>query len=205
MSGNAFSLGANAPNVSAAIWDATAKAVGCKNSTNSATLSCMLTIDSTEFIKIVPTVEKAVAPIVGQTAAAYERSAGPYGPTADNITVFSNYTLRAQERKFIQLPILTGSNDDETCLFAERGAIPVSDEDILTTDLYTCPVLRSAQARLNADVPAWKYRFFGAYPNTYANACPGRGWHGLEVYILFGSSHEASGFNATHMENDMGW
>lgn len=118
-------------------------------------------------------------------------------------------------------PILIGSSDDEGCFFAQHGAIPVGWEDIVTAIVFTCPVHFAAQARAQAGVSAWQYRYFGrcshtqytscltidsdAYPNTYAWACPGRPWHGSELLQLFGKAAKASRFSDTAMERDLGW
>ena len=42
----------------------------------------------------------------------------------------------------------------------------------------------------------------GAWPNTYASACPGRGWHGLEDIVLFGTTALSSGFPDTYKETE---
>lgn len=37
----------------------------------------------------------------------------------------------------------------------------------------------------------------GAYPNVYAPACPGKPWHGQEVYVMFNTTALSTGQAAT--------
>ena len=173
MSGNVLSFANRFANTSAAAWYTASNLVGCGNSsiaTDADILSCMRSKDANEFIKISQEVVKLVSKSLDQTARGYEGITGAFGPTNDEITVFSNYTDRAHNGHFIQRPILTGSNDDEACFFAMEGQIPVSDEDVFTAVIFTCPTYHTAQYRINAHIPAWKYRYFGRLSNYSASS-----------------------------------
>ena len=164
MSGNVFSFGNRFTNTSALSWYTATTLVGCGNSTTSSDidiLACMRTKDANAFVKISSEVEGAVSKEIGKAGAEYEGVTGPFGPTIDNVTIFENYTIRGQQRQFIQAPIITGNNDDEGCFFAEKGQIPDSYEDRLTEVIFTCPTYDTANARIDAALPVWKYRWFG--------------------------------------------
>lgn len=208
MSGNAFSFGNRFENTSATAWFLTSDLIGCglPNTTSEAAIfACMKAKNATELLDFSVKAGDAVIKTLNQQAQKYAGITGLFGPTIDNITVFENYTLRGKAGAFIQRPIITGSNDDEACLSAERGQTPYSEEDYVTMRVWTCPTYHTAQNRLRVGVPAWQYRYFGAYPNQYANACPGRPWHGAEVTVMFGSTEISTDFNATKKENDEGW
>ena len=208
MSGNVFSFGNRLANTSADAWYATASIVGCGNATstsNADILACMRTKDTAPLFNASLTAGLEVANDLSQIVQLYIGVTGIFGPVIDGITVFANYTARSSAREFIQRPIITGSNDDEACYVAERGTFPSDVVGEITTNVWTCPTWRTAGVRVQAGVPAWQYRFFGAYPNTYANACPGRPWHGEEVDVMFGSTVAATLLPATSQEVDMGW
>lgn len=225
MSGNVFSFGSHTPQTGALAWNTAATSLGCGNTTTTtadSVLACMRTQSTEALLRATEQTLKTLATILPTTARAYLSVTGAFGPTIDNITVFENYTIRSEQKQFIQAPLLTGVNDAEGCFFAEQGQVPVSVINDLTTVVFTCPTYLTAQARVGARLPVWNYRFFGqlrmstlasgdalthigAYPNTYANACPGRGWHGQEIYVMFGSTAAASGFSATDKELDDGW
>ena len=166
MSGNVFSFGNRLASTSATSWYTASVLLGCGNHTNTSDsdiLSCMRTKDANDFVNVSSEVQAIVTGSGSSLGVGpeYEGVTGAFGPTIDNITVFSNYTIRGQERQFIQRPILTGNNDDEGCLYAMRGVIPVGDEDALTTAIFTCPTYDTANVRLQAEVPTWRYRWFG--------------------------------------------
>lgn len=177
MSGNVFAFGNRAPSTAALSWYAASSLLGCGNKTTTSDndiLGCMKSKSAADLVAIAPKVESAVAPIIGSVGAGYEGVTGPFGPTIDNQTVFENYTIRGQQQDFIHAPLMTGTSDDEGCLFAETGLVPVKDEDVLTTAVFTCPTYLTAKNRLEAGVPTWKYRWFG---QEY-------GFRSLQVLIL---------------------
>lgn len=65
---------------------------------------------------------------------------GIYSPTTDDVTVFANYSILGQQGQFTKLPILTENNNDEACLFTERGQFPVSDDPLVNEGIFTCPI-----------------------------------------------------------------
>ena len=166
MSGNAFSFGNRYPNTSAEAWYTASTVLRCGNQTRSTDadiFSCMRTKSVAELLNATDVAGKYLGTKLDPLAARFLNTIGPFGPTIDNVTVFQNYTARGKEKDFIKRPILAGTNDDEGCLFAERGDIPVSAEDEFTTVVFTCPTYHAVQSRVDAGVPSWKYRFFGRY------------------------------------------
>src|SRR5437773_1412071 len=57
---------------------------------------------------------------------------------------------------------------------------------------FECPIAKAAFRRVLHDVPTWRYRWFGEYPNTFL--FPGSGaWHGSEIGFVFGTTEEFTG------------
>lgn len=165
MSGTATSFGNRYKNTSEEAWYLTSSLLGCGNATTesaSEVLTCMTRKSAQDVLNASKAIQAPfVATVSNPLAKLYEGVIGTFGPTIDNIVVFENYTLLGEQGRFIQTPILTGSNDDEGCFFAQHGAIPVDWESIVTTLVFTCPVHFTAAIRARAGVPAWQYRYFG--------------------------------------------
>ena len=105
--------------------------------------------------------EESLIPTLPYPGNFYCSITGLYGPTIDNKTVFSNYSDLAKAGKFIQKPVLTGSNIDETCLFSERGIIPIDMQAETTEEVFSCPINRVAQWRTEVGLKTWKYSWEG--------------------------------------------
>lgn len=163
MSGSALSFANRYANTSAAAWYSASSLLGCGDSSSgdAQVLTCMRTKSSTELIKVTEQVEASLLKTLEPDAAAYFGVIGAFGPTIDDVTVFENYTVLGNSANFIQRPVLIGSADDEGCLYAETGTIPVSAQDELTAVVFTCPIYHTTHARIAARLPTWTYRYFG--------------------------------------------
>lgn len=222
MSGGVDHFGRRFPNTTAAGWYETAALIGCGNHSttdDSTIVKCLQSKPANDVLRISENATKIVAAELDSTSRVYVGITGLFGPTIDNKTVFANYTDRAAEGKIIRKPSLIGDNILEGCFFAEEGQIPVSDEAQVTEAVFTCPAVWDAVWRANQSIPVWKYSWegtfrpdgdqedtrannskLGTYPNTYAPACPGKPWHGLEVYIMFNATEAGTGQRATAEE-----
>ncbi|KAL3471520.1 carboxylesterase family protein [Aspergillus californicus] len=108
-------------------------------------------------------------------------------PLQDNITVFSNYSHRAQLGGFAKVPVLVGSNAQESSVGPLDG--PATDKDTvqaLTTILFTCPAGIAAEARRDANIPSWRYVYHGNWTNL--SPVPWLGaYHSSELPLVFGT------------------
>jgi cholinesterase len=118
--------------------------------------------------------------------------------------VFGNYTKLANAGKFAKVPILVGDNIDEACSFLQLGKLPKPFVPVANDLVFTCPAIFAARYRAAAEVPAYQYSYAGAYPNLELPACPGKPWHGQDVYVMYNSSEIASRKAATKDEVKMG-
>jgi cholinesterase len=64
---------------------------------------------------------------------------------------------------------------------------------------FTCPAGDAARWRSQNSVKAWRYRYFGVWPNTAISADAGA-WHGEEVAQIFGNAASISGQPDTWQE-----
>ena len=84
--------------------------------------------------------------------------------------------------------MLAGSNDNEAGLFNVQagGNLPPSTQESINLS-FTCPAGTAAQFRSDAGVSAWRYRYFGVWPNLKISETAGT-YHGAEIPMVFGGS-----------------
>lgn len=103
-----------------------------------------------------------------------------FGPVADEVVVFANYTDRTPNTG----AMLVGHNDFEPGL--NRPLLPkLPDAFWQQAELsFTCPAAeRAAYYALNGN-PTWRYRWFGDWANLRLAIDPSSGaWHGSEVSL----------------------
>lgn len=126
-----------------------------------------------------------------------------FGPTVDETVVFSDYVERTKSGHYAKLPLLLGNADYEAGLFRLLDAL----QNISMTDDYwnafndvgfVCPCATRANASLLNNMPTWRYRWFGAFPNTEITTIPYSGaWHASELPVLFGNAPNGTGIPAS--------
>ncbi|KAG6909197.1 hypothetical protein DXG01_001711 [Tephrocybe rancida] len=181
-------------------WIAVANAVGCGNDnqvTDSAQLVCMKTVPSKQL-------EDAVI-----------NTNANFGPIPDGITIFSDTPARAAAGNFLHVPLLGGSTKQEGDIFvvdvqevAAGIVVPNLTEllaDLQTQIAFTCPAGKTAQDRISANVPTWRYEYqgmraalfrFGVNSETQNPAVfpdistrPDlRAYHASEIPLIFGTA-----------------
>ncbi|CAD6577325.1 MAG: hypothetical protein ASARMPRED_008220 [Alectoria sarmentosa] len=179
-SGVSTSFSSPAPADNTNTWYGLTQTLGCGGVSAGvvATLACMR--------------GKSMAEILAASA-----TAAPFGPTADGKTVYSDYTTPGTSGKFIKKPMLLGNNDYEAgiikVLFGSMGRTQsLLQWAILNLQTFTCPVSNAAQYRTSNNVPVWRYRYFGEFPNLRLTDDPSSGaWHGSEIANVFGTAVEA--------------
>ncbi|KAH8885202.1 carboxylesterase [Thozetella sp. PMI_491] len=187
-SGTSTSFGSLTPGVAGERWFNVSETLGCGDNTTAydSVLACMRTKTTEELLQAIPP-SQGIASILSS-----------FGPVADDVLVFADYSTRTPA----QLPLLIGSNDAESSLFEVNAALkgqtyPPALWTAVTQSYFTCPVGLRANRSLTAALPTWRYRFFGAYPNTELCWSPYSGaWHGAQNLVLMGNS-QLSGVDAT--------
>ncbi|PPQ92423.1 hypothetical protein CVT25_008644 [Psilocybe cyanescens] len=172
------------PTIDETTWNNLASNLGCGKTANNAQLSCM---------KAVPfrALENAVI-----------KTGSTFNLLTDNITIFSDITARAAAGNFLKVPVLGGSTLNEGDIFTVASelisppgvALPFVTEvlsDIQTQTTFTCPAGTTAQGRLNARVPTWRYQYQAIFPNISPRPDL-RAYHASEIPIAFGTYNTTS-------------
>ncbi|CAD6439808.1 c676aaa1-4651-4aa4-8ceb-bae45132be8a [Sclerotinia trifoliorum] len=177
-SGTALSWGLpnQAENVALAWYNVT-EAVGCGGASSGNVTACMRTKNTTEIIN-------GISATSGSGG-----SLGSFGPTVDEIVVFSNYTERSLAGNFTKKPLLIGNNDNEAGLYIATSSLqglsyPDSYWQTFNLIDFTCPTAYRANYSIQADVTTWRYRYFGSFPDTMIVPNAGA-WHAAEITLLF--------------------
>lgn len=176
-----------AANESAAFWYDVTTAVGCGNSSTDPTtlLTCMRSVDVDTIMAAIP-------------RSGVQAVQSAFGPTVDNITVFSDYSNRTPA----SIPILLGNDNYESGLFRTEFAIeegytfPDSFWDMYELSGYTCTSSRRANYSLAAGNPTWRFRWFAVFPDIDISS-EGGAYHGIELPLIFGTTDSFSTVNAT--------
>lgn len=196
-------LGAISATTASGYWFNTSSILNCGNATSdqASTLACM---KSKSFEDIL----KAMAVTSAEGSSAISSS---FSPTVDDKVVFSNYTSRSIAGNFAKLPLLLGNADYEAGLFKLLDGfsnITLSDGtwDAFNDVGFTCPCAERANVSVSNKVPTWRYRWFGAFPNTELTTVPFSGaYHASELPILFNVTPSGSGIpNNTAAETAIG-
>lgn len=149
-------------------WQDTASTAGCTGNTDE-TLDCMKNLPATEVLSAV-------------------QSSATFGAIADEKVVFSDYS----SRKPVALPMLVGHTDFEPGLARALSQITVQENiyDEQQQDIFVCPTAQRAQAAVSNGYPIWRYRYFGAFPNTILSDDPPSGaYHTCEVSLMQSNSN----------------
>jgi carboxylesterase type B len=171
-SGTAWGFGVQTKAAAADLWYLSAKYAGCNNGTvkAAAIFSCMKKLPSKTIIKYLPAIQYGYTPGL------------PYGPVADGKLVFENYHNRTPAAR----PVLIGNTNDESGLSKRLtppwSGLPSWYWSVENVFIFTCPAGQRATVNVAKGNPTWRYRWFGAFPNTLIPWIPFNGsWHGSEV------------------------
>jgi cholinesterase len=174
-SGTVFSPQTQAPPAqSAAAWYTVSEILGCGNATSDPeeVLACMRSKDWKSVLDALP------------VRSGVEGVTGGFGPTVDEIVVFSNYPERAAAGNFTKRPLLIGSNANEVGLFRvtfglQNVTYPDAMWNMLQKQIFTAPIGMRALASANNHAPVWRYCYFGDFDNLKLSTKPDSGsWHG---------------------------
>lgn len=167
-SGTAAGLGTLSASAAVASWYNASAALGCGGAQAGAQKvhDCMVSKSVQELVKYLP-------------AAVGGNSAAPFTPAVDDELVFANYT----GRKPAAAPMLVGNNDNESGLLRLYApGVPESAWEYVNNYTFTCPAGQRAEVGRHLDIPTWRYRYFGDFPNLVLTTNPPSGaYHGAEV------------------------
>jgi carboxylesterase type B len=174
MESGSAALGSSLNSDNGAAWYNATSSLGCGTNvtaSHSEIISCMQTKDVDDIL--------------------HAQGSNSFEPTADGITGFSDYPALAREGKIARLPILNGNNDFEAGLFIALDALVNSTHDLtywenFSNTTFSCPAGARANVSYLHDMPIWRYRWFGNFPNTrlYTGSDSGA-YHGSEISFIF--------------------
>ncbi|KAH6724238.1 Alpha/Beta hydrolase protein [Leptodontidium sp. MPI-SDFR-AT-0119] len=175
-SGNVIGWGLpNSKEFGAAAWYNVSTTLGCGNASSDSTavLECMRKQNYTKILDSIPAAS-GTAGILGY-----------FGPTEDDVVVFSNYSSRTPAK----VPMLIGNNNYEGGLFRTEFALnglfyPDKFWDAFNLQEFTCPTGIRANLSVAAGNPTWRYRYMGVFPNLAVSSEAGT-WHAAELPMLF--------------------
>lgn len=158
-----------------------AQQVNCPQTDPDSQLACMQTTPPTTIIEVVNnynTTSNNNLPL-------------SFGPTIDNRTSFADYPTLQTHGKFARLPLLAGNTNDEGQTLSTKynpdGSPPNTTLVELATNRTTCGISRAAAARSAWDVPVWRWRYHGYFPNLQPLEWL-RSYHSSELPLVFGTS-----------------
>lgn len=168
-SGTAMGFGNKLPESANHSWYMTAQKAGCDTSQDpDSILSCMRGKSMSELLQA-ESAGGGLASILGN-----------FTPTIDNRTVFYNYTERGLAKQFVQAPMLIGNNYFEAGLFQLFAiGMNITEEQWLELDAgsFNCPSSTSAEYRVMAGLPVWRYIYNGIVGIPF------------DVILLFDANH----------------
>jgi len=195
-SGTTTGFGSKTKRQAADAWYSVSETLGCGDSAANPDdmLQCLREKDVDEILAAIPASDGLGA------------IQGAFTPTIDNKLVYADAkydTLSPAAR-----PVLIGTTNDEANFFRALASIKGSDagDDVwerMTETVFTCPAALRANRSLNHEVPVWRYRYFGDFPNTVLTDDPPSGaWHGSQNLVIFGLS-SLTGVPDTEAEVDI--
>ncbi|KAI4595730.1 hypothetical protein KJ359_006721 [Pestalotiopsis sp. 9143b] len=191
-SGTAWSFGVQSQKAASDLWFLTGHAVGCHQATAARVLACMKSVPADVLIHRLPRIRYGMTPGL------------PYGPIADGKVVFADYTGMTPAAR----PVLVGNTDDESGLSKHLtpwwAGLPPWYWVVQNIFVFTCPAGQRAAVSVSEGNPTWRYRWFGAFPNTLLPWIPYNGsWHGSELPSIFDTAPQYY-YTNTERENAIG-
>ncbi|KAH9204652.1 carboxylesterase, partial [Leptodontidium sp. 2 PMI_412] len=170
-------------------WFYVTNALGCGDSSSdpNKVLQCMRTKNSSDILAFAP-------PFAGAAP-----GNGTFGPVVDNITVVSDMAARSRAGNFVKVPVLMGITNHEVGLFQVLSTLSNVTQtqaywDNFSRTVFECPSSARANISIQQDVPTWKYRYFGDWPDMQLMTSPDAGsWHTIDVLAIFNYSPEGPG------------
>ncbi|KAF2404350.1 alpha/beta-hydrolase [Trichodelitschia bisporula] len=177
-SGTAMMSGPFAPTTTAAredAWFKTSEKLGCGGkSAGKTAVACVQKKTLAELQAAMPVPTSLMEAVVGY-----------FGPTIDDKIIFSDFPARAKAGKFVQKPLLIGSNHNESTMFSTLGGPGSFDAavDVALNNGFRCGTAWTAAARALHKVPVWRYHLALTKPGQTMGAM-----HGSDIALVFGGA-----------------
>ncbi|KAJ3564245.1 hypothetical protein NP233_g8425 [Leucocoprinus birnbaumii] len=178
-------------------WNNISNLVGC--SSGKWLIQFKYTLQLTECITVPDDVQfECMKQVPARTLEEFVTSTNAaFNIVPDNITIFSNTDQRAKSGNFLKIPLLVGSTANDGDILAVIGMLlsplgfapPLVTElaaDTLTELSFTCPTNITAQNRLDAGVPTWRYQYQGVFRDISTRPDL-RAYHASELPLIFGT------------------
>lgn len=198
-SGTAFSYVPNNVSYAETLWYNVSGTLGCGDRTATdpeTVLACVRTRSVADILAAALKVPALPTQALPQAT---------FHPTVDNETVLSlgEYTARAQSGSFAKIPYLAGHGDYEAgfyrvSAYGQNITLSPARWELYNQRAFTCPTKYATDARVQAGVPTWRYRYMGNWPNLRLyeawDGYPDSGaYHGADLDILFGTAFDVTG------------
>lgn len=165
-SGTAFSYVPNNVSYAEALWYNVSGTLGCGDRTATDPETVIACVRAQNVADILAAALKVPAlPTQALPQATFH-------PTVDNETVLSlgEYTARAKSGSFAKIPYLAGHGDYEAgfyrvSAYGQNITLSPAQWELYNQRAFTCPTKYATDARVQAGVPKWRYRYMGNWPN----------------------------------------
>ncbi|OAG12173.1 cholinesterase precursor [Paraphaeosphaeria sporulosa] len=195
-SGTVFSFLPNTPEYSRSLYYNVSGTLGCGQASTPETtiLACLRSKNVSEILNAARTVPALPSQALAQAT---------FHPTVDNKTVWADWLERSRAGKFARVPYLAGNADYEAGFyrvsgFAVNSTLSPAAWELFTERGFTCPAKYSTDLRKQFDVPTWRYRYMGDWPNlrlfeAYDGFPDSGAYHGSELTLLFNTTYGVTG------------
>ena len=196
ISGTALSFEANTPDFARQSFLAAATNVSCSGSDDEI-VTCMRGKPYQDLLAAVASVKPLPSAALAQPV---------FHPTVDDKTVFSlsTYRSRGAAGSFAKIPYLAGNTDHESGFYrlaalSQKIDFSPSQWNLYELEGFTCATRDAVNFRAKQGVPAYRYRYFGTWPNL--DLYPDSGaYHGSDLHMIFGASEDVTGIPPTREE-----
>lgn len=201
-SGTAFSYVPNTPSYAETLWYNVSSSLGCGDhaAPPEVVLACVRSKNVSEILAAALRVPALPTEVLPQAT---------FHPTVDNEIAFSldEYTARAQTGDFARISYLAGLGDYEAgfyrvSAFGQGITLPPSQWELYNERAFDCPTKYATDARAEAGVPTWRYRYMADWPNLHLYDAWGEypdsgSYHGADFNMIFGTSSDVTGERST--------
>ena len=172
--------------IAAENWFNTSASLGCGNKTSDSNqvLDCMRGKNVTVIMNAIS--QASIGSVL-------------FTPFVDGVMVFDDYKVRSAAGKFTKKPLLIGHNDFEASLFdliqrLKNITLPQSFWYAFDNARFFCPVADRAAVNAKYNLPTWRYRYFGDWPDMRLSKTIYTGaYHGADVNILLDTIPHGTG------------
>ncbi|TLS28031.1 hypothetical protein PpBr36_02021 [Pyricularia pennisetigena] len=125
-----------------------------------------------------------------------------FWPVVDDKFVFGDYGKLYREGKVARIPAIIGSNAQDGNPFAPYNpdGVDQTAADAAKLSLFFCPAFKTSLNRIRANVPTFRYEYFGNFSNVSPKPWMGA-YHSGELPMLFGTHGDFRG-ESTQLECD---